>query len=655
MNVNSRFYQLVAALVLVAMSFGESRSLQAQTGTPIDTGYTGAYRLAGTDGQIKLGYQVRRKDTILMGDFRFEGYRAESLLGGTDKPLLVKGAFNLDQPVGPWRLVQGNYSPSGKTDFDELRYNVTVDGKRLQLAGDFQNGRPHGTWTALSQGIRNSELVDTSFASTLTFNEGVPQQTLRMVSGQSELIGLLTREGIADGTWTLLDPVGNTEDWTFNEGRLVKIVSTTPEGEATTTELPADGPDAAPITVPLDEAYLKFLRLSQQLSTGDAPAIRGQMAQVLNTNAAHYRPLNEVLAQLADSEPITLAQVVVSQYPLSAQEQEALLALKSNLDRFDSGVDAITNDRTLRIVADTDPEAAYLLAVLGELQGLFLRAARSVDTAARADVVRLLPRAAYLASLWPDEMVDGEVQVSYDSPEGTQTKSFAGPGPAQFNIAAKGLGAVAEMSAYALRSLEEIRRELAGKLTTDDRNLVLAAQSTRLERAFGRIDSLVASQERRVARNYRLNDVRAAAELQLADFRALDQLAQQQQLDEVTACMDELYALAANLQNLPVRSARIEDAYTDEIWNNIIATVMEERVKKRITKAYSEKLIPYFLDEVGSSLDCNRAGEIVTQLDQLHARMLQLRDEETSGLEDRLRETDDPQAILALLKVTPLN
>ncbi|MEL7160908.1 MAG: hypothetical protein AAFN92_09120, partial [Bacteroidota bacterium] len=87
----------------------------------------------------------------------------------------------------------------------------------------------------------------------------------------------------------------------------------------------------------------------------------------------------------------------------------------------------------------------------------------------------------------------------------------------------------------------------------------------------------------------------------------------------------------------------------DEVWNNFTATVMEEELKKRLTEAYRDKLLPYFREQVTTSLDCANAGTLATRIAATNQRMLALREEDTDELEDRLRQTDDPRAILALL------
>ncbi|MGB3799584.1 MAG: hypothetical protein WA952_07180, partial [Lewinella sp.] len=86
--------------------------------------------------------------------------------------------------------------------------------------------------------------------------------------------------------------------------------------------------------------------------------------------------------------------------------------------------------------------------------------------------------------------------------------------------------------------------------------------------------------------------------------------------------------------------------------NNFTATVMEELVKKRLYRAYDERLIPYYLNRVRTQLSCENAATLSAGLESLHLRMLELRMEETDELESRLRRIDTPGRILDLLTAT---
>jgi hypothetical protein len=95
--------------------------------------------------------------------------------------------------------------------------------------------------------------------------------------------------------------------------------------------------------------------------------------------------------------------------------------------------------------------------------------------------------------------------------------------------------------------------------------------------------------------------------------------------------------------------SQIGETYQDAVWNPFMAVIMNEEVKKRITTAYRRDLIPFFLDKVENQLSCENAGPLAEMMDQVHQRMLELREEDTSKLERKLRREQDPIAILELI------
>ena len=81
---------------------------------------------------------------------------------------------------------------------------------------------------------------------------------------------------------------------------------------------------------------------------------------------------------------------------------------------------------------------------------------------------------------------------------------------------------------------------------------------------------------------------------------------------------------------------------------------MEEEVKKKITSAYRNVLIPFLVNEASGELDCVKADNLNQLLTGLHVRMLELREEDTHKLERKLRKEKDPHTILQLFNLQPL-
>jgi hypothetical protein len=127
-----------------------------------------------------------------------------------------------------------------------------------------------------------------------------------------------------------------------------------------------------------------------------------------------------------------------------------------------------------------------------------------------------------------------------------------------------------------------------------------------------------------------------------------------ERVEELEVCLSELIDLAGIVSQLDTRRGEIDIAYQEDVWNPFTATVMKEDVKKRLTRAYEKQMLPYILQQLENRLSCDNASDIAAMLQDLHARMLALRDEDTRRLERRVRRKDDALEILEMIGVSNL-
>lgn len=649
----TRMRAVILAVVLFYACFGVSPMLQAQA-DPAGQVYRGPYSIAGRLGDVEMRYGVRGADTIRDGAFRFDSHQAAALFAGADQPLQVLGEWHEGKPDGEWAYTFGNYTPGARSEVSELRYYLTVDGLHHEVRGAYNAGLRVGKWTARRLQIAESQTTDTLLRSTLTFADGHAVRSFQLVGRGAELLGRVSRSGLATDTWTLLDEEGTQVDWHFERGSLRYIAHTLADERVELAVL-----DTATVRdtlhVALDEAYLSWLELQRRILGHQQLSEERPVTSLLTDHVRLYARVDEVMTDLTGEAPRAALKVAVPHYPLTAVEQQQLAAISNQLALSQQEIELLTSDRGLRLAAETDDEAAYLLASILALQSQYLSPVQDLDATHRDGSVAYLQRADLVNLLWPANASANPSVVTYDGPAGTETRPLPGADRLPRGLERRDLAAVESLVAAVRAQLASIRTELADVLSSDEQRLIMRVRNTRLESTYASLDSLVKAQDRRVVKEYRLDALRDRAQSELAAFRALDELARQQRLEEFSACMEQYYALGISLRNLPERMRRVEEAYTDKIWNNIIATVMEERVKKRLTKAYSEVLIPDYLERVGAKLNCEAASVIAADLTELHARMLALRDQDTEALEDKLRGTRDPVEVRALLLTPTLN
>ena len=388
-------------------------------------------------------------------------------------------------------------------------------------------------------------------------------------------------------------------------------------------------------------------------SGGGADPLAGTAADLIRRNAAEYRRTGEVIRALGGTVPQPLFGVTVPDLPLSEQEGQQLERVVDYLQRSDSVAKALTAGTALTIAETADGEVAFLRAALGGVTGELLQPVRRVVNDYRDGLLDHLPRGGYFSAIWPEGGVEATV------PAGTNRmpdRRFGGPGARQLNGNSPTLDGVEALAAYAYASVDSIRSALSERVNTRERRRVITALDEQLMYDFSVLDSLVRARGGEVPTEYGLDNIVATARREIGRYGSHDDpLSQQERAAELTRCIGRFDALAVTVAKQPERERAIEGLYTDEVWNNFTATVMQERIKKRLTEAYAEVLVPYFQQRVSAEeLDCAEAARLDHQLRSLHERMLSLRAADTDELEDRVRNVDDPLRLLDLLGIAPL-
>ena len=534
---------------------------------------------------------------------------------GGDSLVLVRGSVRTRQPVGSWTFRFAHYVASGESRLEDHTYRVRTHGHAHEVTGQFADGKLHGTWTHHHRRIVDSEPTETVFRSKITFDRGVPQRSFQLENENNALAGRCQRDGTAHDVWTLYINLEPAQNWHFQNGTLERI-----ELLKEDTELPIFSPETEETTrIFLDARYVALLENWLRLSpTADVDA--EPFAELIRANGAHYERTARLLRDLdPDGAFLPKIRVTVPSYPLSVEETEQLLALRTDLRQLDTLTTALLADSSLLQLAALDPAIDARREELALLRGAALAPVRELDAAFRNDVLRFLPRERFYA---------------------------------RFDPPFSDLTAVQQTVRQSMRRVDSIQVELAGQLSSREGELLLVSLQDDLQRMFVRLDSTVNAADGKFAKRYGLLRLRELGAQQLRAYDALPvSFEKRERGRDVLNCLRDLTELTATLTELPARSAHLEGRYTDQVWNNFTATVMDARVKKHLYEAYDERLLPYFQREVRTAATCTNAARLTTQLNVVHDRMLTLRAENTDDLESTLKRTDDPQEILRLLGV----
>ncbi len=618
--------------------------------------YTGPFQIGDYRGNAVYDYKVIGQDTLLEGAFQMQRSDLEALLKKEDSTFLFSGSFQDGYPNGFWTFQFGEFQSERRAQVINYQYRVQVSGVQESGSGTVLKGKPNGTWTYDVNRIQDSEIVEALFKSTFDFDEGVPQRNFRIESEDRTLVGRFLRNGIAHDEWALYDDaaIDATERWFFQDGVLQKIILFK-NGKASEFPIYASGSQVKTVTI--DTRYLAAVQLQAAISDPGDAGISG-ILDLLDKNATYYAKMDGILSELGTADFNPEFKVKLPYFPLDSLEKRTLANIFELHEKARTSSDFFLNSSQLNILKLTDQQSNYLFEVVRALSNDFLKPVQKVLNFQKDSVLEFVPRARVRKELWPVAIPSKTVRAIITKDSVTVKKPFTLSNAADYDFEGRLLNSLYDMTKYAMACLDSIEKDLNEKLIREKRQQTLVALEEKLvlqEKGFGELlDSLSSD----TPANYRkvLQRLKGIADTKLGAYGVLqDTDLKLEQGKELTHCFEKLLVLGAEIGKLPAQSEEIRLHYQDGVWNPFMATVMNEEVKKRITNAYRKVLVPYFLNQIQDGFDCGSVELLLEEMSYTGERMFQLRDEETSKLERKLRREQDPKTVLKLFHKQPKN
>ncbi len=603
--------------------------------------YTGPFQVGSFVGEVDYTYQIIDGDTLLQGPFSMKRSNLDALLDQKDKTFSFLGVFENGFPNGPWDFQFGEFESDQKTEVVGYQYRINVDGTQHRAQGSIAMGKPDGLWTISEQLIEDSEVKETLFSSQITYSNGVPQQSFRIEARQSTLVGRFLRDGLAHDDWTLFSDE-NTETWSFEEGVLTQIQK---EGQSFDIFL---GPFKATRTVNLDKRFSKILKL--QLEQEQATLLKDGINKLLGENGEHYKKVDDILSQLGESQFMPLFKAKVPYFPLDSIERTALDSIQENYAQASKLANGLLENTQLNLLKRSDSEAEFLYLAVKTINDTFLGPLKKVIRLNEHQVLDYVNREQLANRLFPKGRPSASIEV------GQEGRSYQGPDHHTYNFAGDMMKSLGQMSVYAKQSMDHIAGVLYEKVKNEQQQQEFVALEEQMIAHINELNQQLDSIDSSAAWGKSILNIKDLAENKLNTYSSAT--ASEGKLEEakrLVTCLETFKKLAQNLAQLPEKELEIQEAYTDNVWNPFMANLMQEEVKKRITAAYRNVLLPYIQNQSGSNLDCSKADKLNQLLGALHKRMLELREEDTHKLERKLRKEKDPNTILELFNLQPLN
>lgn len=619
--------------------------------------FHGPLSLGSLQGDVTYRYDLQEEDTVLNGPFSLRSHDPEALFAGKERYCAIEGTFLNDAPDSTWRVLLGDFQVSEKIAFEDHRLQVPVSGVEHVATVRFEAGMPTGEWSQQVSNIEASNVTAQPFESQVSIEGGAPQGTLRLIDEAAVMLGRFLPGGLAHDVWELdrQTTPGQVERWHFVEGRLTAVVLQT---EQTTDSLTVYGQALSSAKViPLDGRYFRILSLQKVWDTALYASKGGLMLHLLMQHATYDRAVRQAL-----SEVFTLGQPVpwpefgvkVAHYPLSNAEQKNLKEIRSHLTNLEQTYQSLRENTRLNLLKRSDEEVSFLLAAAKAINQELALPAREVMAYRRDQLLAYFPRERLPALLGLGPELPTQIAVNWSDSDDQPTRSFPLIRPDTTQQARPPLATVAQLAKQGWRAMDSIQQELREHL--QDQKLEKEYQGleiTMLARAEP-LEQHLDSLQRVMAEAYQpaLQALKGAIDADLRHYAAIEDWAEKpDQAQAVIDCMARLQELTEVIAQLPSRRDTIERLYTEQVWNPFTATTMEDPVKERITSAYLELLVPFLLNELDPKSACEQADQYRATLDALYTRLKQLRKQNTSKLERKLKNEADPQVVMRLLEV----
>ena len=613
--------------------------------------YKGSLEVGEYSGKADYSYKIIKGDTLLDGPFLLQRSNLEALLKNEDASFLFKGAFNDDYPNGFWRFEFGEFESDNESEVVDYQYRVLVSGVQEEASGNITAGKPDGKWTYTVSRIQNSDVTEIPFKSTITFENGVPQKSFGIENENSTLVGRFLRNGLAHDEWSLYtnDDIDAAESWLFNDGVLNSIQI---EENGTRQVVPMFNRTIGQTkSISLDARYLNTLEFYRR-PQDSIINLKAGMPSLLAENARYYKKIDDVLSKLGKSAFLPEFKVKVPYFPLDSLGTAKTDSIRTYYRKSKAISDSLLNNSQLNILKLSDQNAGYLYSIVEKISETFLLPLGKMVEYYDADILEFIEREQLVPRLWPQGKPTVEIRPSEKGDSLQNSEPFVLANASRFNFDGNTLATINQIAHYGYLSLESIQSVLDKKLTTEQRQQELVSYEKKLisqvKQLQIRIDSLDSGMPK--VNRRALVDIKKAADRQLSNYSGIKQTTEQLGRARVLVdCFARMDTLSRRVSDLPQQEEEIEVLYLDAVWNPFMANVMNEEVKKRITTAYKKVLVPYFLESISDEIDCQSVGELATQMRQTYERVVQLRDEQTSKLERKLRKELDPKEVMRLL------
>lgn len=620
-----------------------------------------------TKGRSSFQYTTSKKDTIKNGRFEFYHNHFDSL-SGILYSTSYKGNYKNNTKDKPWSYSQKELIQSLDKLVKDYEIVRTASGNEFKVSGSFNNGKASGQWNVSQHTILNSKPKDTLVHIELSFLDGKPVGGLSAFNQAVTLKGILDQSARPNGSWVINHKGINPailEFRTYGEGVLkehffmigqqkVEVIhiglDMTPDGENESWEDFTVGKDYFNIlsftragfqkkkTVEVNEATLELLLSNSDILFNEAL-----------TRFGNFKGLN-FWQLLEGSESIVYPTFKVRKFPFQQVESKQIDSIIQKIKNIDSTLEHFFENPFLEInlYRYNDLSSYFAMMVLhkNELEK-WLQLSRKIENPS----FEYINRSEVFNFILPE--INYPKNVIYRFQEDEFEKEF----PFSMNnhqvlkqwqdvlvfLQAKEKS-ILDLVSNSNKILDQVKKQ--SELNILEKDLVKSRDT--LMNLF----SFESQREDFNQYHKRLTpSVRDFTEAKFKEYASLSLEEKKSTIDNYLECFDDLVIVYDKLSDLPRKVSRLDELYTRTTFNPYLMSNMDERVKSRVYEAYEKYLLPFFLIEIESIIDCKQILNRARNIEMLYSKMLEIRETDTRQMERELRRVKAPTELIEIFNL----
>lgn len=627
--------------------------------------YSGSFVLTDSiSGFAEYEYEGSEDDPIFTGNFNFEyAKKLDTLV----KSLIYEGKFENNKKEGSWIFSRKNLISGDTIKVDGYRISYPADGFEHKVESEFKDGMAQGKWLVLEQNFRNASPTDTLFSSEVSFNESFMQDELKARSKDQFLKAFFDEKGQADGRWVIehlidgnqIDEIRDYENGVFI-AHFFKIGDKEYEIKHLGLDTTVDQEEDNWVYIDIKDAYFDIFELSNFGFASDIDISELSNIQQITKKTNHFLKKSitsfayyddfEIWSNITKKQKIEFGKFKVRKFDYTEDEKEKLTEIEEYKDQIKEHIHAFFNNSQVEI-------GRLNFESLNKYHRIFKlykeREEELEDVAVKITNPALvyLERKKFIKSFAPNFRFPNQITYQYNEEEYVEEHAFPKvPNTSDFNI---------QTAHQFFKSTTEDLGQLSGEVENLLNDLKKQEELNELEEELlskrNEIQFLFSSDNDNEDYNqYHEYLNKEAQELAESEFKKYVNISLDDKKDQISTyveCFDEILKFYDFLSDYPRKINRLDEEYTRVTFNPFMMVDMEERVKERLYQAYENYALPYLLEALKNNFTCDEIEAKAKNLETLYSRMINLREQDTQGIERRLRRVKDAETVLSILEI----